>query len=101
MDFRLVGLAQANNQNPVMAFSPMLREALIGRDKQALFAKKSRPKHVIIHALIGGASNVENVVTQPAQFLNRSAGDVLIHENLHSEPTVSRGVTCSSASDAA
>jgi len=38
---------------------------------------------------------------QSTQFRHRAAGDVLVHENLHSAPTVSRGVISSSASDAA
>src|SRR6266545_3674265 len=101
VNLRFVGLAEPHNQNAVVRFASTLGEAFVGGDEQPPFVEHSRPKNVVIHPLIRRAANVENVMAETAKFLNRAAGDVLVHENLHSVPMASNGVTSSSAREAA
>lgn len=98
----LVWLTKAHDQNAVVRLVAMFRETLVRRDERAPLGLGKRPEFSVEHPLALGATNIENVVPHAPKFLNGDVGDVLIHQNSHEmSATLSNGVTCSSASEAA
>ena len=102
MNSLLIGLPQTHDQDAAMRLVAVRGEALVCRDKYPLLALSKRPQLIIRQALSRCASEIENIMSQRPEFVDRDVGDVFIDENLHGASTTSSsGVTCSSASDAA
>ena len=67
-------------------------------NENALAGLRGMPQVQVLQSLIGRSTYVEYIVTEFPQMLHSHAGDILVDENSHPQPTTSSiGVICSSA----
>ena len=102
MDPLPIGPSQSYDEHPMMWCGTVLCEPLIGRHQQPLFSLRHIPERIILHPLLWGATNVSDVMAHHMEGLDSHERNMFINEDFHTlSGKTSRGVTCSSASDAA
>lgn len=83
MDFVFIRLSQADDQQSMVIFVPVLGKPFVGADQQPLFRLRQSPYPGIRNSLQRCAADIDRFVSQPSQFRNCDTRDIFIDENLY------------------